>query len=92
MCDQKLFFDWLLRESISREVDKKSGVPKEETGVWDSQSRDRGLEFSRRRKGHLFFPSTFLSLMITQQLSLNSVLRADVEAETPILWPPDAKS
>ena len=65
MCDQKLFFDWLLRESISREVDKKSGVPKEETGVWDSQSRDRGLEFSRRRKGQtsfFFFFSTFLSL------------------------------
>ena len=63
MCYQKLFFDWLLRESISREVDKKSGVPKEETGVGDSQSRDRGLEFSRRRKGQtsLFF-STFLSL------------------------------
>ena len=31
MCDQKLFFDWLLRESISREVDK-SGVPEEENG------------------------------------------------------------
>ena len=66
MCDQKLFFDWLLRESISREVDKKSGVPKEETGVWDSQSRDRGLEFSRRRKGQtsffFFLISPFLSL------------------------------
>ena len=55
VCDQKLFFDWLLRESISRELDKKSGVPKEETGVWDSQSRDRGLEFSRRRKGQTSF-------------------------------------
>ena len=81
-----------MRGSIPRQVDKKSGVPEEEKGVLGSQSRDRGLEFSRRRKRHLFFPSTFLSLMITQQLSLNSVLRTDVEAETPILWPPDAKS
>jgi len=38
-------------------------APLWEKGVWDSQSRDRGLEFSRRRKGQtsLFF-STFLSL------------------------------
>ena len=66
MCYQKLFFDWLLRESISREVDKKSGVPKEETGVGDSQSRDRGLEFSRRRKGQtsfFFFPLHSLVLV-----------------------------
>ena len=39
-----------MRESIPRQVDKKSGVPEEEKGVWGSQSRDRGLEFSRRRK------------------------------------------
>ena len=37
-----------LRESIPRQVDKKSGVPKEKKGVWGSQSRDEGLEFSRR--------------------------------------------
>ena len=48
-----------MRESIPRQVDKKSGVPKEEKGVWGSQG-DRDLEFSRRRKGQTFFP-TFLS-------------------------------
>ena len=49
-----------LRESIPRQVDKKSG----------GHQGDRGLEFSRRRKGQtsffifiLFsFPFTFLSL------------------------------
>ena len=50
-------------ESIYRQVDKKSGVPKEEKGVWDSQGGGRGLEFSRRRKGQTAsFSSTFLSL------------------------------
>ena len=43
-----------MRESIPRQVDKKSRVPKEEKGVWGSQGRDRGLEFSRRRKRHFF--------------------------------------
>ena len=61
----------VVRESIPRQVDKKSGVPKEEKGVWGSRSTDRGLEFSRRRKGQTFFFSTFLSLspelMIIQQ-------------------------
>ena len=42
-----------MRESIPRQVGKKSGVPKEERGVWASQGKDRGLEFSRRRKGYL---------------------------------------
>ena len=49
----------ILRESIPRQVDKKSGSPQGE----------RGLEFSRRRKRQtlcvcvcLFFSSTFLSL------------------------------
>ena len=52
-----------LRESIPRQVDKKSGVPKEKKGVWGSQSRGRGLEFSRSRKGQIsLFFSTFLSL------------------------------
>ena len=35
----------ILRESIPRQVDKKSGGPQGE----------RGLEFSRRRKGQTFF-------------------------------------
>ena len=52
-----------MKESIPRQVDKKSGVPEEERGVWGSQGGDRGLEFSRRRKGQMsFFFSTFLSL------------------------------
>ena len=44
-----------MRESITRQVDKKSGVPEEEKGIWGSQGGDRGLEFSRRRKGQFFF-------------------------------------
>ena len=49
-----------MRESVPRQVDKKSGVPKEEKGVWGSERGDRGLEFSKRRKGQTFFP-VFLS-------------------------------
>ena len=45
-----------LRESIPRQFDKKSRVPEEEKGVWGSQRRERGLEFSRRKKGQTFFP------------------------------------
>ena len=53
-----------MRESIPRQVNKKSGVPEEEKGVWGSRGGDRGLEFSRRRKRQMlfFFPSTFVSL------------------------------
>ena len=47
--------DIKLRESIPRQVDKKSGVPEEERGVWGSQGGSRGLEFSRKRKGKIFF-------------------------------------
>ena len=50
----------VLRESIPRQVDKKSGVSEKEKGVWGSQGEDRGLKFSRRRKGQTFF-STFLN-------------------------------
>ena len=60
----------MLRESIPRQVDKKSRVPEEERGVWGSQRGDRGLEFSRRRKGQMsffFFFSFKLETMITQQ-------------------------
>ena len=69
----------LVKESIPGQVDKKSGVPEEEIGVWNSRGKDK----------RLFFPSTFLSLshvkqffslspelMITQQTTpLESVLR-----------------
>ena len=47
---------------MPRQVDKKSRLPEEEVkkekkkGVWDSRgSEDRGLEFSRRRKGQTSF-------------------------------------
>ena len=40
-----------LREPIPRQVDKKSGVPREEKGVRGSWNGDTGLEFSRKRKG-----------------------------------------
>ena len=55
---------WLLRESVPRQVDKKSRVPEEEKGVWVSRSGDGGLEFSRRRKRQtsFFFSPTFLCL------------------------------
>ena len=50
----------MLRESIHKQVDKKSVIPEEEIEVWGSRSGDKGLEFSRKRKGQTFF-STFLS-------------------------------
>ena len=42
-----------LRKLIPRQVDKKSRGPQGE----------RGLEFSRRRKGQTLFPSTFFRIM-----------------------------
>ena len=43
--------------SIPSHVDKKAGVPEVAKAVWGSQIGDRGLEFSRRRKGQTpFFP------------------------------------
>ena len=45
----------VLRESIPRQVDKKFRFPRRKKGVWGSQGGGRGLEFSRRRKGHTFF-------------------------------------
>ena len=51
-----------MRESILRQVDKKSRVPEEERRVWGSQRGDRVLEFSRRTEGQTyFFSSIFLS-------------------------------
>ena len=44
-----------MRQSIPRHVDKKSGVPQEEKPVQGSQGEDKGLEFSRKRKGQTFF-------------------------------------
>ena len=44
----------MVRESIPGQVDKKSGVPEEEKGVWNFQGGGKDKR--------LFFPSTFLSL------------------------------
>ena len=52
---EKLKAFLLVRESIPRQVDKKPRVPEEEKEVWGSQGGDRGLEFSRKRKGQTFF-------------------------------------
>ena len=52
-----------MKESIPRQVDKKSGVPEEDRGVWGCQGGDKGLEFLRRRKGQTFFPLHFLVLV-----------------------------
>ena len=55
---QARILEWVampFRESIPRQVDKKSGVPREEKGVWGSRNGDRGLEFSRKRKGQTSF-------------------------------------
>ena len=49
-----------MRQSIPRQSEKKSRVPKEEKRAWGSQEGHRGLEFSRKRKGQMFF-SAFLS-------------------------------
>ena len=63
----------VIRESIPRQVDKKSTVKEEEEekGVWGSQGRDRSLEVSRRRKGQTSFFSTFLSLSHIKHFSLS---------------------
>ena len=54
-----------VRESMPRQVDKKSRVPMEEKRVWGSQRGDRGLEFSRRREGQtVFFFFFFLDSLV----------------------------
>ena len=52
-----------MRESIPRQVDKKSGVPEEERGVWGSGGGDRDLEFSRR-KGPMFFVFSYIPYLV----------------------------
>ena len=69
-----------MRESVPRQVDEKSRAPKEEKGVWGPQSRDKGLEFSRRRKGQ----ASFFFLYIPQSsshkrfFSLHGILQARI--------------
>ena len=50
-----------MRESFSRQIDKKSSVPEEEKGVQGPQG-ERGLGLSRR-KGQIFF---FILLCLSQ--------------------------
>ena len=43
-----------MREFPGRLI-RSLGVPEEEKGAWGSQGGDRGLEFSRRKKGQISF-------------------------------------
>ena len=53
-----------LRESIPRQVDNNSGAPEEEKEVWGSRNGDRGLKFSRRKKGQTAVFSPLHSLVL----------------------------
>ena len=53
-CCYRMVYKMLLRESVPRQVGKKSGVPEERRGAWGSQGGDRGLEFSKRKKEQFF--------------------------------------
>ena len=62
-----------MRESIPRQVDKKSGVPEEDRGVWNSQGggKDKCLFFFSslyipQSYKTFFFPLSW-ELMVTQQ-------------------------
>ena len=49
----------MLRESISKQVDKTSRVPMEERGVWSSRGGDKGsgiLKEEERRKVFIDIP------------------------------------
>ena len=61
-----------MRESIPRQIDKKSRVPKEEKGIWGSQSGDweSGILKEEKRTNFFFFPSTFLSVSYITQFKL----------------------
>ena len=49
------FIWWNWESQFLGQLIRCLGVPKER-GVWSSQSGNRGLGFSRRRKGQTFFP------------------------------------
>ena len=53
-----------MRESIPRQIDKKSRVPKEEKGIWDSQSRDWESSILKEEKRTIFFFSPLHSLVL----------------------------
>ena len=61
-----------MRESIPRQIDKKSRVPKEEKGIWGSQSGDweSGILKEEKRTNFFFLPSTFLSVSYITQFKL----------------------
>ena len=53
----------VLKQSICKQLDKKSMFPEEQNRVWGSQSPNMGLEFSSwREKQTIFFPSAFLTV------------------------------
>jgi len=59
--------------SIPRQIDRKSGVPKDERVVWGSPGGDRVLEFSRRRKEQTFFVHCCVLVNRTVYLALGYV-------------------
>ena len=59
-----------MRESIPRQIDKKSRVPKEEKGVWGSQSGDWGSGTLKEEKGKTFFFKPRADDCTTKQLIL----------------------
>ena len=59
---------FIMRESIPRQVDKKSRIPEEEKRVWCSGSGDRCLEFSRRKR------QTWFVCLFVFSLSLHSLV------------------
>ena len=62
-----LFSQLLLRKSVLRQVDKKSGASKQEIWVWS---------LKKEKRTNFFFPSTFLSLShIKQFFSLSPELK-----------------
>ena len=72
LCEQRV----MVRESAPRQVDKKSGGPQGE----------RGLEFSRRRKGQTFFPPLHsLGLYNNNVSSLRTVSGKNLLANPVIL-------
>ena len=56
-----------MRESIPRQVDKKSQVPEEERGLWGTGGRNKGLKFSRR-KGQTSFFSLHSLVFVTKNI------------------------
>ena len=59
----------VMKESIHKQLDKKSRDHEEEKGVWGSQRGDRGLEFSRRKKGQIFFLHSLVRIQFSSVVS-----------------------